>query len=141
MAKPIPDLFVPDPVPAGDPAGICWGAGEPFGDLETPESVFVVFSGILRGPNWLAGDAEPPNGTFEVPQDPGTAEIFRLGGAFSISLSFGLVQTSLSGRINPAPDLFFEADVVDQCVIKFINEVNDVYVGGSGYVYIPKALL
>ncbi len=141
MAKPIPDLFVPEPVPAGDPVGLCWGPDKPFGDLETPESIFVVFSGILKGPNWLPGDALPPNGTYQLPQDPGVPVRFEIPGAFSITVTFAVTETALIGRINPAPDLFFSAEPASQCVIKFVNEENDVYTGGTGYIYIPKALL
>ncbi len=141
MAKPIPPLVAPRPVPAGDPAGVCWGPGKPFGDLETPESVVIVFSGILKGPNWYVGAGDPPNGTYELPQDPGTSQIFELIDVMSIFVGFGLFQTDVRGKVVATDDDFFDASIIDQCVIKFSNDEDDIFTAGTAYIYIPKALL
>ncbi|KKM95340.1 hypothetical protein LCGC14_1189130 [marine sediment metagenome] len=65
----MPGPFVKiDPAAEGVNCALCYGIGKPFGNIVTPERITVVFTGIQRGPGWLPGDPEPPNGSYRLNQ-------------------------------------------------------------------------
>ena len=46
MGEPVGDEYSP-----GDDATVCWGLGKTFGDVSTPKSVYLTFTGLLGG--WI----------------------------------------------------------------------------------------
>ena len=57
-----------DPYEPGDPCSICWGAGKPFGDVETPLRVLMKISGVKPGAMYESFGSPPLNGSFLLQQ-------------------------------------------------------------------------
>jgi hypothetical protein len=94
MGTPIIPPIDPPDVPEGDD-GLCWGLGQPFGDGPTPSIIYAKFSGILKGPNWVAARGEPLNGTYQLNQrltDPDVYEAFLPLGVV-VFVTFGGLTT------------------------------------------------
>jgi len=68
MGTPIPPERKPDPVPAGDDCGICWGIGKPLGDGPPPSQVIATFEGVEKGQYWIPGNGEPLDGDYVLTQ-------------------------------------------------------------------------
>lgn len=138
MGQPIPEAIEVDPVAAGDACMICWGTDKPFGDGDTPESITVNFSGVQKGPDWLAGDGEPIEGEFELTQDPGNACTFN-GGApdFLIICDFTAVNTEVTVLSALGP-IAFLSQGSGPCETLVFNEEVSEFENGSCKIIIPE---
>lgn len=129
-----------DPVPAGDSCTVCWGNGKPFGVGETPDTVVVVIAGVEKGPGWMAGDGEPPNGTFDLEQ---------LGG-FPCRFIFQDDDRIVQIIFGPAAGVFQVINkpiflqsffaIGSECQTFFTNTVTNEFVGGTATIYIPPII-
>lgn len=84
------------PLGPGDPCGICWGSGKPFGDVETPDRILVHISGLGKSGDWTASLGEPIDGKFFLDQNPAAACTFSaVSGDYEITIIFfpGLVAS------------------------------------------------
>lgn len=135
----IPELITVDAVAAGDACSVCWGAGKPFGDGDTPESIVLNFSGINKGPSWSTGDPEPLSGEIELPQNPSVPCNFSdLIGTVGYEFTFLAGTTALS--VDDGGTDLFVALVVGACSITLFNELTTMFVGGTCQVFIPEVL-
>ncbi len=125
--------IITPPVP-GIECEFCFGQGLPFGAVPAPSVASVVFTGIAKGPAWLAGDGEPPNKIYRLLQG---APCFYAD-AFPdtvVSLIWSAVISTLSIVFfgNPA----FLAEPVEVCQLSFVNGLGGPFakfVGGRGVV-------
>ena len=122
------------PPPAGSFCPVCWGSGKPFGAGPTPSKVTAIFSGIQKGDLWVAGDGEPPNGSFGLEQ--------------SLSCSFTFINNDVDilfdlsgpGTILTADNpngLSFDGAANDLCILAFIDtrsQTNTKFYGGQAEV-------
>ncbi len=136
---PPPEDFPPPigPVAPGGDCTVCWGIGKEFGDIDTPSAIQVVFSGINKGPNWLPAYGEPLNGLFLIPQVvPVPCAYQKTAAQPTITLVFGVAGTGLrmDDSLTGAKYFFAAAGV---CVLEFVNEENDHFVGGSAELTLP----
>jgi len=137
MGTPIPPPVAIDPVAAGSPCPICWGTGKPFGAAGTPEEIVVNFSGINKGPNWVAGDGEPLNGEYTLPQISGYPCGFRLlNFVVGVEVVFLPTHTSIFMDRLSYPN-HFDGDSRGPCDLLVYNDEDDHFTGGSALITIP----
>lgn len=129
-----PDL---DPVPAGDACTVCWGNGKPFGVGETPETVIVVIQNVEKEPGWLAGDGEPPNGTFELTQDGGAPCRFVFENDDFLIVLFYLAFAGAFAVQNKPIIIFSFFEVSAVCSTFYRNTITDKFTGGTATIFIP----
>lgn len=126
-----------DPVPAGDPCTVCWGNGKPFGVGETPESVTVVIADVEKGPGWMAGDGEPPNGTFELAQNPVSPCRYQFSDDDYFIEWLTLGRGSLVGVTNKPSTVQSFLGRRAPCQTFYENEIVDKFIGGTATIFIP----
>lgn len=131
---PPPDPVIPPdlpPVPAGDACTTCWGNGKPFGVGETPSKMTVVIQDVEKGPDWIPFNGEPPNGTFELIQNPNvpcTFNGFTVG--FLLQLSYGGLFTVFQVIGFPLGGISFFG-FEGACQTFHVNTVTLPFVGGT----------
>lgn len=140
FAPPPPPPIIPpplDPVPAGDACTLCWGNGKAFGVGETPESITVVIQNVEKGPTWIAGDGEPPNGTFELLQNESLPCRFEFeDDDFRMFLTYVPPFAGFSAAAkNPLLQAFL--DTIPPCGTFFTNEVAAKFINGTATIFIP----
>lgn len=140
FAPPEPPGPIPpelDPVPAGDACVICWGNGLPFGVGETPESLVVVIQDVKKGLSWIPLFGEPPNGTFELSQDPIVPCDFGFeDDDYIMALGFGPPNATFLIRNKPTMVPSFSGSGV-LCSTFFVSTENALFVGGTATIFIP----
>lgn len=126
-------------VPAGDPCGICWGLGKPFGGGDTPESIEVTFEGIEKGPGWIPGNGEPIDGTFTLDQLAASPCEFTDIPAppFGIFVNFLNGITQVGGVSDTGFPSFFRSTNVS-CSTVFANQLVNRFINGSAVIRIPE---
>lgn len=136
---PPPPIIPPDlpPVPAGDACTVCWGDGKPFGVGETPESVTVVIQNIEKGPGWMAGDGEPPNGTFLLTQNVGVACRFDFEDGSFVMQYLSLVGFGAFVVINKPNTITSFLDTGIACQTFFVNTITGKFINGTATIFIP----
>lgn len=136
---PPPPVIPPDlpPVPAGDACNTCWGNGKPFGVGETPESITVVIQDVKKGPDWMAADGEPPDGTFELSQLSEFPCFFQGITASLVMTLLWDIGGSAMGVVNlpSGTPSFFGFGV--ECKTVFNNSLNAEFTNGTVTVFIP----
>ena len=140
MGTIIPPPYEPPPVAAGSACPRCWGSGKPFGDDGPPVTLPIMFSGVNKGPNWIAGDGEPIEGVFDLPQDP--FDGCNFGGIFpqfSMIVNFTTTETIVLAYSNLGP-IAFDGTESDICQEHVRNDNDDKFTGGTCRVYIPEIL-
>ena len=135
MGTPIPDPIIPPDVPSGSSCAICWGVGMPFGDGDTPGSIFVSLSGISKGPDWFTGLGEPLSGDFEVFEDSACVYVLFVGDV-RMTVMFTGTGTAVYVEVFGAYDMLV-ASVPDLCETFFLNYATEYFVGGSCKITIP----
>lgn len=140
--EPPPPVIPPDlpPVAAGNQCANCWGNGEPFGVGETPESITVVIQDVEKGPAWMPGNGEPPNGTFILEQSPVVACWFNFVNVdYSMTLRFFPALTRFNVTQMPIAVLSFNS-VTGPCDTTHENGVIAQFIGGTATLFIPPIL-
>jgi hypothetical protein len=107
---------------------------------ETPSILTVVVVDVEKGPDWMAGMGEPPNGTFEIPQGPGPPCRFIF-----IDDDFNMVVTLPSGltrfRVtNLASGVISFLGQGLPCATFYENNRTEEFAGGTATVFIPPIL-
>lgn len=138
MGTPIPIPIVIDPVPPGAGCPFCWGAGKPFGDVDTPESVIVTISGVNKGPNWTPANEDPLEGMFELNQEIAEPCIFSaIIGDLIFDLFWDTDPATFGVQRFGDEDPFFGVGVT-LCVLRFENTQQFFFVGGSAVISLPE---
>lgn len=137
MGTPIPVPDPPTPVPPGELCENCWGPGKEFGDIPTPSSLTCIIDGVVKGPLWVPADGEPPNDTYELPQDPEQfACIFEILGAINLSVQFSRTTTQVEGSITGRFG-FFQGQSNAECVTVVRSIINQHFTGGTATIILP----
>lgn len=86
------------PIRAGALCSFCWGPDKAFGDVETPDRIWVHISGLGKSVDWTPDLGEPISGKFLLDQDPAVACNFsRVYGKYEIRIMIypGLVASMI----------------------------------------------
>jgi len=137
MGTRIPPIVVPPPADSGFLCSNCWGVGKEFGDIDTPEFITVIASGINKGPNWVVGDGEPPNGIYVLDQAGEFLPCifvfidtdFVIDVRFSPSSTVGFIQVNGS-------TFAYSGQSDDPCGLFILSNLNDHFTGGSFAIFI-----
>lgn len=126
-----------DPVPAGDACTVCWGIDKPFGGSQTPETITVVIEGVEKGPTWITGDGEPPNGTFKLLQvEPIPCQFEFEDDDFHMFLLYVPPFAGFQALSkNPLLQAFF--DTIPPCGTFFTNETTAKFTNGTATIFVP----
>jgi len=140
MGTIIPPPISPPPVVAGDRCPTCWGVGKTFGDTDTPKYIQFQVSGINKGPNWIEGHGEPPEGTFMLIQDQSDACYYRdVFDGTTYEWFWRGVETF--ARIEQPCEVYsFFADLSEKCSLRIENQLVSRFIGGSILVTLPAVL-
>ena len=136
MGTIIPLPIEPEPTPVGDPCYKCWGIGKPLGDGDTPLTVTITISDVVKGPGWIAGDGEPLNGDFVLTQHPTEACYFRYVDVPVLITWSNLTSQSVFFVRNDASKTTFYGFGA-QCALYASNTLTDKFTGGSVLVTLP----
>jgi len=135
MGTAIPDLLVVDPVVPGPACALCWGPGKPFGDGDSPASVFLSVSGINKGPMWDPFYGEPPSGDFELFSVVPCFYTLQFDNTFMFVQWLGSA-TQISIVLLEPLDIFIGI-TTELCETFLLNTVTEEFVGGSCRITIP----
>lgn len=140
MGTPIPIPFIPPPAGQGNDFPLCWGSGKPFGDGDTPDHVFASVSGVNKGSVWFEGAPEPPNGEFVLSQVAGQPGVFRfVGVGIIVAVGWRVLESSFV-ITQFLPQFSFVGDTFEACPIVFVNHIDDVFVGGTAAITVPRVV-
>ena len=140
MGTPIdPPIIVPPGGP-GDDCSICWGREKPFGEVETPDHIYLNFSGIQKSLTWSIGDPEPLDGLVVIPQSAGQPCIFSdIIDGVGYELVFLPGSTMIKAEYIPGIDMFY-ALTSSACEIFAFNESTGIFENGSCMIIIPEVV-
>ena len=140
MGTRIPRRPTVDPVVAGNACSNCWGVGKPFGIGDTPEFVFLTFSGVNKGPNWILADGDPIDGDFLMTQDAiFPCVYFGSDADFLLDLEFKIADTEI-GVLAATGPIAFQAFGNDPCELFVENKNDDHFTGGSVVITLPAII-
>ncbi len=132
-----PPIIVP-PSNAGDACSNCWGNGKVFGDGGTPDEIWLNFSGINKGPNWIEADGEPIEGLFQLLQTvPLPCAYLASEIDWIIDCTFEADDTTV-GVLAATGPIVFQAFDNEACEVFVMNETDDHFTGGSCLIIIPE---
>lgn len=138
MGTRIPEIVPTPPVPPGEPCPFCWGEDKEFGNVPTPSTVSINFSGISKGPNWQAADGEPPEGDFDVPQNVEEGPCnFHIRTDIDIELNYAPTSTLLFGSKVGGFGFFFSIHE-EECINVLSSSLDDHFSGGTAVVTLPE---
>jgi len=138
MGTRIPPPIIVPAVAAGDACVICWGIGKPFGDGFTPIQIQASYSGINKGPNWIAPNGKPFDGVYMLDQNGTFPCLYELtDGNFFMSIEFRADDVLAFVFDNLHVD-HFRGTSENKCEIEIFNEENDRFTGGSVFLEIPE---
>ncbi len=138
MGTPIPPPIIVPPADPGGACGNCWGVGKIFGDGDTPDEIWLNFSGINKGPNWVIADGDPIEGLFQLlqvmiaPCSYLATEIDWL-----IDCTFESDDTTV-GVLAATGPIVFQAFGNEACEVFVENKTDDHFTGGSCLLIIPE---
>lgn len=131
MGTPIPPIVEPPPVGPGDLCSNCWGPGKPFGDGDTPLSLFINVSGMNEGPGWNPGFGDPPAGPYELFQNLAAAcEFLTEEDDWRFRVVF-LPSTTQSNIVFLPGTVIFATTPNPACSLSLLNVLTDIFVDGS----------
>lgn len=134
----IPPPIVVPPADAGDACSICWGVGKDFGDGDTPDHIWVNFSGINKGPNWTAPNGDPLDGFFMLDQNISFPCLFEAtAGIFFMSVDFRPDDVLVFAFDNLLVD-HFRGTSDDKCEIFVLSVEDNKFTAGSALIIIPE---
>lgn len=138
MGTIIPDPFEPPPADAGDPCSVCWGPGKTFGDVDTPEKIWVSFSGVNLSEDWLPINGDALEGLFELTQSiPQPCIFVAPPGPLVIQVWFSNLFTNV-GAIHATEGIKFSGAPPDKCQTLIDNEIIIHFVGGTCKIYLEE---
>ena len=138
MGTEIPEPITPDPVAPGDTCSVCWGVGKAFGDIDTPSSIILNFSGISKSPTWMSGDPEPLDGAFLFTQDLSTPCEFDDTTAGLVGTVFFLPDTTQIRVDEIFGPVMFSGLSDNACELLIDNTGTVIFEGGSCLITLPE---
>lgn len=138
MGIPIdPPIIVP-PAGSGDNCLNCWGTGKIFGDGDTPDEIWLEFSGIQKGPNWVPADGEAIDGLFQLLQVPFSPCAYLASEIdWLIDCTFENNDTTV-GVLAATGPIVFQAFSNEKCEVFVSNKTDDHFTSGSCLIIIPE---
>lgn len=131
--------IIPDPVTPGLNCLTCFSAGE------TPSYLKVFFSGIQRGNTWYEALGMPPNGYYDLQQNPSYPCFYYDTVAGWPQCHFRMYAAQSQLFFKPGPfHTCFTKTYNTKCIFEFENfyqgaSGNDFY-SGWGHVLVPEQL-
>lgn len=107
----------------GEPCNVCWGLGQPFGDVTTPKFINMEFSGFDQGEFWDPDREQQLNASHLLEQtaNPCTWVIVDSGVAWVLTWSGGVGQILIQ-QMSPFRNAF-STDHQIPCLLEYDNQI------------------
>ncbi len=137
MGTIIPPPFFEPPTGSGVLCSSCWGPAKEFGDIDTPEFITVIVSGINKGPNWVLADGEPPNSLYVIEQVvPALPCLFAfIDGGFVVDVRWQPSQVVAFIQVGSF-EFAFSGSTANPCEQFVLSNLDDHFTGGTMAIFV-----